>query len=155
MDGLNNYSNKPTDLTDYSNVIKQDQTAQLDIRNKNASGIEKKDIRKANDCQTCKERKYQDDSDDSGVSFQSPTSIKGNVGNTVMSHEREHYTREASKAKAEGKEVLRNEIKIKRSMCPECGKIYVAGGTTTTVTKEEKEKQKQLNTEGDVLDVQL
>lgn len=88
------------------------------------------------ECQTCKHRKYQDGSDDSGVSFQTPTKIAPSaVKDAVMSHEREHVTREQSKAKAEDRKVISQSVTIHHSICEECGKTYVSGGTTRTTTK--------------------
>ncbi len=112
------------------------------VENKTSAGIQKKDINKINDCKTCSERKYQDVSNDGGVSFQSPTKLAPSQAATaVAGHEREHFTREQTKADMEGKEVVQNEIKIKNSICPECGKVYVSGGETTTTTKTKPSEQ--------------
>ncbi len=103
--------------------------------NKTAAGIEKKDINKIDDCETCANRAYQDVSDDGGVSFQSATKLSpSQAASAVSGHEREHYVREQSKAKRENREVISNEISIKTAICPECGSAYVAGGVTRTKT---------------------
>lgn len=86
-------------------------------------------------CQTCKNRKYQDESDDPGVSFKTAQTAKGNVGSAVRSHEQEHVTRDRAEAEREGREVVSQNVRIKTGVCPECGKTYVAGGETTTVTR--------------------
>lgn len=86
-------------------------------------------------CQTCKNRKYQDESDDPGVSFKSAAKAKGDVGTAVRSHEQEHVTRDRAEAEREGREVVSQNVRIKTAVCPECGKNYVAGGETTTVTR--------------------
>ncbi len=88
------------------------------------------------ECQTCANRRYQDRSDDASVSFQSPTKINQSVAAaTVMAHEREHVTNEKAYAEQEGREILSQSVSLKFSSCPECGKMYVAGGETRTVSK--------------------
>lgn len=87
------------------------------------------------DCQTCKNRRYQDESDDPGVSFKTAAKAKGDVGAAVRSHEQEHVTRDRAEAEHEGREIVSQNVRIKTAVCPECGKNYVAGGETTTVTR--------------------
>lgn len=88
------------------------------------------------ECQTCKSRKYQDESDDPGVSFKSASTIsKGAAGAAVRGHEQEHVVRERAKAAREGREVVSQSVTIKTGICPECGDSYVAGGETVTVTR--------------------
>ncbi len=51
------------------------------------------------ECQTCKERKYQDGSDDPGVSFKTAAHIAPEAaGAAVRGHEMEHVVREQAKA---------------------------------------------------------
>ena len=89
------------------------------------------------ECQTCKNRKYQDGSDDSGVSFQTPTKVAPQAAAmAVRSHEQEHVTRNRSKAEREGKEIVSQTVTIHTGICPECGRVYVSGGTTKTTTRE-------------------
>lgn len=89
-------------------------------------------------CQTCKNRKYQDGSDDPGVSFKTPQSIDPSIAaSVVMGHEQEHVMHEQAKAKAEGGEVVSQTVVLHGDICPECGRYYIAGGTTRTVTKHE------------------
>lgn len=88
------------------------------------------------ECQTCKNRRYQDGSDDSGVSFQTPTKVDPKAaGARVRSHEQEHVSRNRSKADREGREIVSQSVTIHTGICPECGKIYVSGGTTRTTTR--------------------
>lgn len=95
---------------------------------------------KTEGCQTCKNRKYQDGSNDPGVSFKTPTHISPEQsGAAVRAHENEHVNREQAKAEQEGREVVTQSVQIHTSVCPDCGKPYVSGGTTTTTTRE-KEK---------------
>ena len=87
-------------------------------------------------CQTCKNRKYQDGSDDPGVSFKSPTKVDSKAAAAaVKGHEMEHVFREKNKAQSEGRKVVSQNVAIHTNICPECGKVYVSGGTTRTVTK--------------------
>lgn len=88
------------------------------------------------ECQTCKNRKYQDGSDDSGVSFQTPTKVDPKAaGAAVRSHEQEHVSRNRAKADREGNEIVSQSVTIHTGICPECGKVFVSGGTTRTITK--------------------
>lgn len=87
-------------------------------------------------CQTCENRKYQDESDDMGVSFQSPTRIAPEqVAAAVRGHENEHVVREQAKAKVEDRKVVSQSVTLHTDICPECGKVFISGGTTRTVTK--------------------
>jgi len=105
----------------------------------NANGTAEK-IQNTATCYTCANRRYQDVSNDAGVSMQSPTKIAPEqAASMVMAHEREHYSREASKAEQDGREVLSNDIRLFTSICPECGKTYVSGGETRTVTRKRAE----------------
>lgn len=93
------------------------------------------------ECQTCKNRKYQDGSDDPGVSYKTPTAISPDMANAaVRSHEQEHVGREQFQAQQEGREVVFQTVTIHNAICPECGRIYVSGGTTRTVTREQVEQ---------------
>lgn len=95
-----------------------------------------------NECQTCKNRTYQDGSDDPGVSFKTPTKISPQgAASAVVSHEREHVARNQVKAKQEGREVISQTVSIHMALCSECGKSYVSGGTTRTVTGQRGESK--------------
>ena len=87
------------------------------------------------ECSTCANRTYQDQSPDPGVSMKSPTKVSPQAaGNAVRSHENEHVTRNAAKAEQEGREVVFSSVQVYTSVCPECGRVYVSGGKTTTMT---------------------
>ncbi len=87
-------------------------------------------------CETCRKRRYQDDSDDSAVSFQSATKLSPSAASfRVRNHEMEHVRREKAKADQEGKRVVSQTVQIKTDTCEECGRIYVSGGLTRTVTR--------------------
>lgn len=86
-------------------------------------------------CETCEKRKYQDGSDDAGVSFKTPTRIDpSQVASAVRGHEMEHVFREQAKAKREGRKVVSQTVTLHTAICPECGKVYISGGTTRTAT---------------------
>lgn len=88
------------------------------------------------DCETCKNRRYQDGSNDSAVSFQQPTKMSPEqAASMVKSHEMEHVRREQYDAKENNKRIVSQSVQIKTDICPECGKTYVAGGLTRTRTK--------------------
>ncbi|MCH5347981.1 MAG: hypothetical protein J1E40_01535 [Oscillospiraceae bacterium] len=88
------------------------------------------------ECQTCKNRRYQDGSDDPGVSFQTPTKVNPNAaGAAVRSHEQEHVSRNQAKARQEGKEIVSQSVTIHTAICPECGRVYISGGTTRTTIR--------------------
>ncbi len=90
-------------------------------------------------CETCKNRKYQDGSDDPGVSFKTASKIAPeNVASAVRGHENEHVVRERAEAQREDKKVVYQSVRLKTDICPECGKAYISGGETTTVTKGQK-----------------
>lgn len=92
------------------------------------------------ECRTCEERKYQDGSDDAGVSFKTPTHIAPEqAASAVRGHEMEHVVREQSKAEREDRKVISQSVSIHTAICPECGKAYVSGGTTRTMTAESQE----------------
>ena len=104
-----------------------------------AGAIEKMAAMK--ECKTCKSRTYQDQSDDPSVSFQTPTHISPEQSaSTVLSHEYEHVSNEQAKADREGRRVISQTVSLQSAICPECGKVYVSGGTTRTVTAEEGKK---------------
>jgi len=97
------------------------------------------------ECKTCAARRYKDQSNDSSVSFQTPTHIPASQSaSAVISHEMEHVTNENAKARRENREVIHSSVSIQYAICPECGARYAAGGETRTVTKaEDKEKEQQ------------
>ena len=84
------------------------------------------------ECETCKSRKYQDGSDEM-VSYKSAAHISPEAaGAAVRSHEQEHVSNAYSKAAKNNGQVVNASVSIQTSVCPECGRTYVSGGTTTT-----------------------
>lgn len=99
------------------------------------------------ECQTCKNRKYKDGSDEM-VSFKSPAHISPeNAAATVRAHEQEHVSNAYAKAATGNGKVISASVSIHTAICPECGRTYVAGGTTHTQIKyfnEDTPYQKEL-----------
>lgn len=88
------------------------------------------------ECPTCAQRKYQDGSDDPGVSFKTAGHIDPDQARAVVSgHEQEHVVRERAKADREDRDVVSQSVTLHTAICPDCGRVYVSGGTTRTVTK--------------------
>lgn len=87
------------------------------------------------ECETCKNRRYQDGSDEM-VSFKTPGKISPEESFAkVSAHEQEHVTNAIAEGSKPGKELISANVSLKTAMCPECGRAYVAGGTTRTVMK--------------------
>ena len=85
------------------------------------------------ECQTCKERKYKDGSNESDVSFQTAQHVSPeNAGARVRGHEQEHVANAFERAEKGGGKVLQASVAIHTAICPECGRVYISGGTTTT-----------------------
>lgn len=102
------------------------------------------------ECQTCKKRKYQDGSDDPGVSFKSPTNIAPEAAaSAVRGHENEHVVRERAKAESEDRKVVSQSVTLHTAICPECGDVYISGGTTRTTTKPDTEPPEPAENESD------
>ena len=104
-----------------------------------AQGVEEtksaREVMEDGECQTCKERKYQDGSDDPGVSFKTAQHIAPEMAaSEVRGHEMEHVVREQASAAREGRKVVSQSVTYHTGICPECGKAYVSGGTTRTTT---------------------
>lgn len=87
------------------------------------------------ECQTCKNRRYQDASDEM-VSFKTPGKISpGESYAKVMGHEQEHVSNARAEGSKANKDLVSASVSLKTAICPECGRSYVAGGTTRTVMK--------------------
>lgn len=87
------------------------------------------------ECQTCKNRKYQDGSDEM-VSFKSASHISPeSAASRVRAHEGEHVANAYGKAAQKNGDVVYAAVSIHTSVCPECGRTYVSGGTTNTAIR--------------------
>lgn len=84
------------------------------------------------ECETCKNRKYQDGSDEM-VSFKSAQHISPQAAAArVRGHEAEHVSNAYKDAAQNNGKVLQASVSIKTAVCPECGRTYVSGGLTRT-----------------------
>lgn len=158
MNGINTLygSYSPCQGTAYSNAYETSGTAagnasedgRVIIRNPGES-TDKQAGKKSSpaECRTCRERKYQDGSDEN-VSFKSPSHIDPNAAaSRVKSHEQEHVSNAYKKAAQNNGKVISCSVSIHTSVCPECGRTYVSGGTTATQIKyfnEENPYQKDM-----------
>lgn len=118
------------------------------VRNPSASRV-KSPGRKSSpaECETCSNRKYQDGSDEM-VSFKAAAHISPQASASVVrAHEQEHVSNAYSKASKNNGRVVAANVSLQTAICPECGRSYVAGGTTHTQIKyynEENPYQKDL-----------
>ncbi len=98
------------------------------------------------ECQTCKERKYQDGSNEM-VSFKAAAHISPEAAGTrVRAHEQEHVSNAYKKAAKDDGKVLMASVRIHTSVCPECGRSYVSGGTTATKIQYKQDNPYDKNT---------
>jgi hypothetical protein len=87
------------------------------------------------ECQTCKERKYIDGSDEN-VSFKSAAHISPEASaSRVKAHEAEHVSNAYTKAAQKDGKVVNASVSLHTAVCPECGRTYVSGGVTNTMIK--------------------
>lgn len=87
------------------------------------------------ECQTCKNRKYKDGSNEM-VSFKSAQHVSPEqAASAVRAHEQEHVSNAYKKAAEKNGKVISAAVSIRTEICPECGRSYVAGGTTRTQIK--------------------
>lgn len=134
----------------YAGSVQMPEEADADrvIRNPGES-TEKQAGRKSSpaECETCKNRKYQDGSDEM-VSFKAAAHISPNAAaSRVRSHEQEHVSNAYKEAAQNNGKVMSCDVSIHTAVCPECGRTYVSGGTTATQIKyfnEENPYQKEM-----------
>ena len=156
LGGISNYNPYSGYHVSNSHFLNNDNTSTNNPNSPNAIGdkdMQVKPGRKSSpaECQTCKERKYQDGSNEN-VSFKSPTHISPNAAaGAVRAHEGEHVANAYSKAAKDNGEVIRASVSIHTAICPECGISYVSGGTTNTTIKYSKEESPI----GNLLDVSI
>lgn len=141
-------SMKPTDAISYAGTFTAYPSSSPSTATSDTSPVSALSADKANEqkrtgkakskgeCQTCKERKYVDGSDEGNVSFKSPGHIAPEASaGVVMSHEKEHVANAKREGNKPGNELLSATVSLKTAICPECGRSYVAGGTTRTLIK--------------------
>ncbi len=112
----------------------------------NSDGKEKIGQVSKTECQTCKNRKYVDGSNESNVSFKTPGHIDPSSSAALVSaHERQHVGNAVNEGSKKGNKLLSVNVSLKTSVCPECGRVYVSGGETRTVMKKSLEEETKLN----------
>lgn len=90
---------------------------------------------KPGECKTCQERTYVDGSDEN-VSFKAARHLSPTAAPAAVSaHEGEHVANAYTKAAQNNGTVINASVTIHTGVCPECGRTYVAGGTTHTTIK--------------------
>ena len=62
-----------------------------------------------------------------------------------MSHEKEHVANAVSEGNKDNKELVNVSVSLKTSVCPECGRVYVSGGTTNSTMRTTSESPKNNN----------
>lgn len=129
LNGVSNYSYTPSfNGSSPLNGTKQEEDAAKKGINSNGKSPD-------GECETCKDRKYQDGSNEN-VSFKSPAHISPSASaSAVMSHEAEHVSNAYSKAAEKNGKVVSAGVSLQTSSCPECGSSYVSGGETRTTIK--------------------
>lgn len=123
--------------SDYSNYGIGDAADESKIIKNPGESTEKSAGRKSSpaECETCKNRKYQDGSDEM-VSFKSASHIAPEAAaSRVRAHEQEHVSNAYKKAAMNNGKVISATVSIKTAICPECGRSYVSGGETNTQIK--------------------
>ena len=143
-------SMKPADTMSYSGIPTAypslslpSNTAPSHVSNRSPLSLDKATEQKRTgkaeakgECQTCKERKYIDGSDEGNVSFKAPGHIAPEASaGVVMSHEKEHVANAKREGNKPGNELVSATVSLKTAICPECGRSYVAGGATRTLIK--------------------
>ena len=70
------------------------------------------------------------------VSFKSAAHISPEASaSRVRAHEQEHVANAYNKAEQKNGQVVSANVSLYTSVCPECGRSYVSGGTTATQIK--------------------
>jgi hypothetical protein len=147
---LTPYTNSPYSNSSYSNATMPTAGPQTGVTPA-AQGAQ------VEECQTCRNRQYQDRSDDPTVSFQTPTRVsREGAYEAVVAHEKEHVQHEQARAQATGRKVVYQQVSVRTSVCPECGRTYVSGGETVTATtadpKQDRTGQNRLEGKGQLVD---
>lgn len=75
------------------------------------------------------------------MSFKTPANVGPELAaSAVQGHEQRHVVREQAEARREGREVVSQSVTYHSAICPECGKVYVSGGTTRISTRTVQEQ---------------
>ena len=100
----------------YSGTIGTD----TDVENQNGFKRVVEDEDRKKECQTCKNRKYKDGSDEANVSFKSAAHVSPQAaGAAVRAHEGEHVQNAYNDAAKNNGKVISASVSIHLSVCPE------------------------------------
>lgn len=125
------------------------------LRDEGKAGVSRRNF-DSYECQTCKNRKYQDGSNDPGVSYKTPTRLSPeSAAAAVRSHENEHVSHARTQALQEDKKIVSQSVTYHSAVCPECGRNYISGGTTRTVFKNNTEEQSMEPEKGKYIDLRV
>ncbi len=125
-----------------ANNYMSDYNIRNEIRNLSDELMKSSQVQKG-ECQTCKNRRYVDGSDESNVSFKTPGYISPQSSASVVSaHERQHVGNAVNEGNKKGNKLLSVSVSLETSTCPECGKTYVSGGKTRTIMEKSVEETK-------------
>ncbi len=132
MNGISSISTSNNYIVPIANV---DKVTRVNTANNVDSSSKVKPV----ECQTCKSREYVDGSNEN-VSFKAPTHISPEASFAkVSSHEQEHVANAVAKTSGNNNaDLVSVSVSLKMGICPECGRSYVAGGTTNTTISYEK-----------------
>lgn len=131
------YNNNINQRVNVNNKEELGQKGVLDADNKDESGkkgaVDADDRSKTKECQTCKNRKYVDGSNEANVSFKNAAHVSPEAASSaVRAHEGQHVSNAYNKAATQNGEVVSASVRVQTSVCPECGRSYVSGGVTDT-----------------------
>ncbi len=87
------------------------------------------------------------DGSNENVSFKAPGHIApGESYGKVMAHEQEHVTNAIAKTSSnKNANLVSISVAFKMGVCPECGRTYVAGGTTSSIISYEESNPYEQN----------
>lgn len=130
----NSYGSMGYGYVEPSQVSGNNHTTQnADLSGSNVTALKRSG---AVECETCKNREYQDGSNESDVSFKAPGHISPeSSAATVRAHEQEHVANAYEKASKGNGKVVSATVSLQTAVCPECGRSYVSGGVTNTTIK--------------------
>ena len=135
VNGVNNYSNMYAAggyVSSYQRVAYSAKSGGATLNPGESTNVSPGRKSSPAECETCRNRKYQDGSDEM-VSFKSAAHISPQASaSRVMAHEQEHVSNAYKKAAQNNGKVISANVSLKTAICPECGRSYVSGGTTST-----------------------
>ena len=155
VNGINNYSNMYAAggyVSPYANEASSAKSGGITLNPGESTTVSPGRKSSPAQCETCRNRKYQDGSDEGNVSFKTASHVSPeSAGARVRAHEGEHVSNAYKKAAQKNGKVVNASVSIHTSVCPECGRTYVSGGVTNTMIKYANEdnpytkNQKQLD----------